>query len=75
MLAHFTKVETALFDITRMLRPGVSVARRGATASTRHGCLAGLVESVVPREMLAPAYAEAAPWHERFKSRTASRKP
>ena len=25
----------------------------------------------MPREILAPAYAEAAPWHERFRSRTA----
>jgi hypothetical protein len=27
------------------------------------------VESVVPREMLEPAYAQAAPWHERFRHR------
>ena len=73
VLAHFTKVETALFDITRVLRPGGSVAFSSWSdgVDAYQDAWRGLVESVVPREMLAPAYAEAAPWHERFKSRTA----
>ncbi|MGZ8629563.1 MAG: class I SAM-dependent methyltransferase [Actinomycetota bacterium] len=73
VLAHFNKVETALFDIARVLR----VQGRVGFSSWTDGVDAyqqtwrELVESVVPREMLAPAYAEAAPWHERFRSRTA----
>jgi ubiquinone/menaquinone biosynthesis C-methylase UbiE len=73
VLAHFNKVETALFDISRVLRVG---GRAGFTTWTDgvdayQQTWRELVETVVPREMLAPAYAEAAPWHERFKSRTA----
>ncbi|MDH4111096.1 MAG: methyltransferase domain-containing protein [Actinomycetota bacterium] len=73
VIAHFNKVETALFDITRVLRGGGRIA----FSSWADGVDAyqqtwrELIESVVPREMLAPAYAEAAPWHERFRSRTA----
>jgi ubiquinone/menaquinone biosynthesis C-methylase UbiE len=72
VLAHFNKVETALFDIKRVLRPG---GRIGFTSWTDgvdayQQAWRELIESVVPREILAPAYAEAAPWHERFRSRT-----
>ncbi|MGZ8734351.1 MAG: class I SAM-dependent methyltransferase [Acidimicrobiia bacterium] len=72
VLAHFNKVETALFDIARVLRVG---GRIGFTSWTDgidayQQAWREMVESVVPREMLAPAYAEAAPWHERFRSRT-----
>jgi ubiquinone/menaquinone biosynthesis C-methylase UbiE len=71
VLAHFTKYETALWDISRVLKP----AGRIAFSSWHDGIDAyqqtwlELIESVVPREMLAPAYAEAAPWHDRFRSR------
>jgi ubiquinone/menaquinone biosynthesis C-methylase UbiE len=71
VLAHFNKVETALFDITRVLR----VEGRVGFTSWTDGIDAyqqtwrELIETVVPREMLQPAYAEAAPWHERFRSR------
>lgn len=71
VLAHFNKVETALFDITRVLR----VEGRVGFTSWADGVDAyqqtwrELMETVVPREMLQPAYAEAAPWHERFRSR------
>ncbi len=73
VLAHFNKVETVLFDIARVMR----VEGRVGFSSWTDGVDAyqqawrELVESVVPREMLAPAYAEAAPWHERFRSRAA----
>ena len=72
VLAHFNKVETALFDIARVLQVG---GRIGFTSWTDgvdayQQTWREMVESVVPREMLAPAYAEAAPWHERFRSRT-----
>jgi demethylmenaquinone methyltransferase/2-methoxy-6-polyprenyl-1,4-benzoquinol methylase len=74
VLAHFTKYQTALYDIARVLRPG----GRMAFASWSDGLDAyqlawrELVESVVPREMLEPAYAEAAPWHEKFRDREAT---
>ena len=69
VLAHFAKVETALFDIRRVLRPH---GRVGFTAwsdgkDAFQDAWLELVESVVPRDMLAPAYAAAAPGHERFK--------
>ena len=73
VLAHFTKVETALFDIARVLhldgRVGFTTWADGVDAYQQTWL--ELVESVVPREILAPAYAEAAPWHERFKRRDA----
>jgi len=73
VLAHFNKVETVLFDITRVLRPGGRIGfttwADGVDAYQR--TWRELVESVVPRDLLAPAYAEAAPWHERFKKRAA----
>jgi ubiquinone/menaquinone biosynthesis C-methylase UbiE len=69
VLAHFAKVETALFDVVRVLKPG---GRVGFTAwsdgkDAFQDAWLELVEAVVPRDMLAPAYAAAAPGHERFK--------
>ena len=69
VLAHFVKVDTALFDVRRVLRPN---GRVGFTAwsdgkDAFQDAWLELVESVVPRDMLAPAYAAAAPGHERFK--------
>ena len=73
VLAHFTKVETVLFDVARVMRPG---GRIGFTTwadgvDAYQQAWRELVEGVVPREILDPAYAEAAPWHDRFKKRTA----
>lgn len=69
VLAHFAKVETALFDLRRVLRPQ---GRIGFTAwadgkDAYQEAWLELVEEVVPRDMLEPAYAAAAPGHERFK--------
>jgi ubiquinone/menaquinone biosynthesis C-methylase UbiE len=69
VFAHFTKVETALFDIRRVLR---SQGRIGFTAwsdgkDAFQEAWLELVEAVVPRDMLAPAYKAAAPGHERFQ--------
>jgi ubiquinone/menaquinone biosynthesis C-methylase UbiE len=69
VLAHFQRVDTALFDVRRVLRPH---GRIGFTAwsdgkDAFQDAWLQLVESVVPRDMLAPAYAAAAPGHERFK--------
>ena len=69
VLAHFVKVETALYDVARVLGPGGSVGfsawadGKDAFSDT----WLELVESVVPREMLAPAYGSAAPGHDRFQ--------
>jgi ubiquinone/menaquinone biosynthesis C-methylase UbiE len=73
VLAHFVKVETALFDVKRVLRPG---GRVGFTAwsdgkDAFEDAWLELVESVVPREMLQPAYSAAAPGHDRFKQPSA----
>jgi ubiquinone/menaquinone biosynthesis C-methylase UbiE len=69
VLAHFGKVDTALFDLKRVLRPQ---GRIGFTAwsdgrDAYQDAWLQLVEGVVPRDMLAPAYGAAAPGHERFK--------
>ncbi len=69
VLAHFTKVETALFDVVRVLARG---GRIGVTAWSNgkdayQDAWSELVETVVPRDMLAPAYAAAAPGHDRFQ--------
>ena len=69
VFAHFVKVETALFDLTRVLVPG---GRIGFTAwsdgkDAFQDTWTELLETVIPRDLLAPAYAAAAPGHERFK--------
>ena len=71
VLAHFDRMDTALFDVLRVVRPEGRVAFSSwadgvdAYQETWHE----LIETVVPREMLAPAYREAAPGHERFRTR------
>lgn len=69
VLAHFAKVETALFDVVRVVEPGgrVGFTAWSDGADAYEGAWLELVESVVPRDMLAPAYAAAAPGHDRFK--------
>ena len=69
VLAHFVKVETALFDIRRVLRPAgrVGFTAWADTKDAFQDAWLELVENVVPRDMLAPAYAAAAPGHERMK--------
>jgi ubiquinone/menaquinone biosynthesis C-methylase UbiE len=69
VFAHFVKVETALFDLTRVLVPG---GRIGFTTwsdgkDAFQETWTELIETMIPRDMLAPAYASAAPGHERFK--------
>ncbi|HUF59477.1 MAG TPA: methyltransferase domain-containing protein [Actinomycetota bacterium] len=69
VFAQFAKVETALFDITRVLTPG---GRIGFTTwsdgkDAFQDTWIELIETVIPRDLLAPAYAGAAPGHDRFK--------
>jgi ubiquinone/menaquinone biosynthesis C-methylase UbiE len=73
VLAHFTKVETALFDILRVLRPGGVVGfttwtdgRDAFTDTWRE-----LVSSVVPNDLLEPTMDKVIPNHDRFTKRAA----
>ena len=73
VLAHFTKYQTALFDLLRVVRPGGRVAL--STWADGQDDLSRtwteLVEGVVPRPILQPALGEALPWRERFRDREA----
>ena len=73
VLAHFTKYQTALFEASRVLRPGGKIAYTSWSdgPDAYQEAFRELIEGVVPREMLAPAYAEAAPWHDKFRKRGA----
>lgn len=68
VLAHFHKVETALHDLKRVVRPGGKLAFT-AWADTRDtftDAWLELVSTVVPKDMLEPSVAAAIPGHERF---------
>jgi ubiquinone/menaquinone biosynthesis C-methylase UbiE len=73
VLAHFTKYETALFDMLRVLRPGGRIGLTAWADGTDDLSQAWLdaVWSAVPKEVLDPALSEAAPWRERFRDREA----
>jgi ubiquinone/menaquinone biosynthesis C-methylase UbiE len=73
VLAHFAKVETALFDIQRVTRPGGVLGfttwtdgRDAFTDTWRE-----LVTTVVPDDLLAPTMDKAIPNHDRFTDRAA----
>lgn len=72
VIAHFTKAETALHDMLRVLKPGGRLAvsswsdGRDAFSDTWRE----MVETIVPRAMLEPTYGRAVPGHERFAKRT-----
>jgi len=73
VLAHFARVDTALFDLLRVTKPG---GRHGFTAWADAAdafieTWLQLVYQVVPREMLEPTLARAIPNHERFRRREA----
>jgi ubiquinone/menaquinone biosynthesis C-methylase UbiE len=73
VLAHFAKVETALFDIMRVTRPGgvigLTTWTDGRDAFT--DTWLELVSTVVPDDLLAPTLDKAIPNHERFTRRAA----
>ena len=68
VLTEFTRYDTALFDLVRVLRPGgtlaASVWRTEEDELTR--TWRELVERTVGQEMLRSAIREATPWAERF---------
>jgi ubiquinone/menaquinone biosynthesis C-methylase UbiE len=71
VIAHFTKYQTALHDLLRVLRPGGRLAMTawsdGQDELTRTWL--ELVWSVVPRDVLEAAMADAIPWRDRFRHR------
>ena len=71
VLAHFTKFETAIFEAMRVLRVGGTMGFSSWSdgVDAYQTAWRELVESVVPREILEPAYAEARPWHDKFRKR------
>jgi ubiquinone/menaquinone biosynthesis C-methylase UbiE len=72
VVAHFTKAETALHDMLRVLKRGGRIAvsswsdGRDAFSDTWRE----MVETIVPRAMLEPTYGRAVPGHGRFAKRT-----
>lgn len=71
VLAHFTKYQTALYDMLRVLRPGGRMAVN-AWADRQDELTRVWIESVwtvVPKEVLEPAIAGAIPWRDRFRER------
>jgi ubiquinone/menaquinone biosynthesis C-methylase UbiE len=73
VIAHFTKYQTALFDMLRVLRPGGRLALTAWADRTDElsRTWRELVESVVPPSILDPAMSERLPWHDRFREREA----
>jgi ubiquinone/menaquinone biosynthesis C-methylase UbiE len=71
VLAHFTRVDTALFDVVRVTKPGGIVAFTSwADARDAFGdTWLELVTEVVPKELLEPSVARAIPNHDRFTKR------
>lgn len=73
VLSHFRRYETALFDMMRVLKPGgrVALTSWSDVKDDLQTTWSEMLESVVPREMLEPVWAAAAPWHARFADRQA----
>jgi ubiquinone/menaquinone biosynthesis C-methylase UbiE len=73
VLSHFRRPETALFDMMRVLKPGgrVALTSWSDTKDDLQETWGELIGSVVPREMLDPVWAAAAPGHARFADRQA----
>jgi ubiquinone/menaquinone biosynthesis C-methylase UbiE len=69
-LSHFTKYETALFDMMRVLAPGgrlaVSALARGEDQDEFSTTWRSVAEEFAEREMLQDAQARGVPWEERF---------
>ncbi len=73
VLSHFRRPETALFDMMRVLKPGgrVALSSWSDVKNELQETWGELVGDVVPKEMLEPVWAAAAPGHARFAERQA----
>ena len=71
VLAHFTKYQTALFDVLRVLRPDgrLALTTWADSPDDLQHAWREIVEQAIPREVVDTALANAAPWHERFRHR------
>jgi ubiquinone/menaquinone biosynthesis C-methylase UbiE len=71
VLSHFRRPETALFDMMRVLKPGgrVALSSWSDVKDDLQATWSELVGDVVPKEMLEPVWAAAAPGHARFADR------
>jgi ubiquinone/menaquinone biosynthesis C-methylase UbiE len=72
VIAHFTKAETAIHDMLRVLKPGgrLAVSSWSDGRDTFSDAWREMVETIVPRSMLEPTYGRAVPGHDRFAKRT-----
>ena len=73
VLSHFRQYDTALFDMLRVTKPGgrIALTSWSDVKDELQETWAELIASVVPREMLEPVWAAAAPWHAKFADRQA----
>jgi ubiquinone/menaquinone biosynthesis C-methylase UbiE len=73
VLAHFTKIDTALFDVLRVTRSGgrVAFSTWAGGPDIFQQTWNELIEGVVPREVLATAIGDAVPGHDRLSRRDA----
>ncbi len=71
VISHFTKYETALFDMKRVLRPGgrLAVSAWADGMDDLQRTWRELIETVVQPELLNDAVARAMPWRDRFADR------
>lgn len=71
VLTHFTRPETALFDMIRVTKPGgcVAVSTWADGVDAFGQAWLDLIHLVVPKEMLEPSIAAAVPNRERFRRR------
>jgi ubiquinone/menaquinone biosynthesis C-methylase UbiE len=73
VVAHFTKYQTALFDMLRVLRAGgrLAISSWADKPDDLQKTWADLVESSVGAGLLEDARRQAVPWADRFADRTA----
>jgi ubiquinone/menaquinone biosynthesis C-methylase UbiE len=71
VVSHFPNYETGLFEMIRVLKPGgrLAVSAWSDAADELQQAWGEVIEEFVPKELLEPVWAEAAPWHDRFRDR------